>query len=124
MYMFSEQESKDFLELQIKAAKLRLQHIQGEKEFIDSIGKESSEAERIGIEKRRRELLYQLELEGAKIEAEYVEKYRSTVSSIWGGLGGVYTGGVFENCIICEKCVTATCLNCVACASCVTWVSI
>ncbi len=122
--ILSDQERKDFHELQVRAANLRLKKIDSEKEFIESIGKEYSEAECKEIEKKRRRILHELELEGAKIELEYVEKYRSKLFRISGGrLGGVSGGGVFESCIICEKCVTAQCLNCVACASCVTWVS-
>ncbi len=124
--IFSEENQKNFLDLQVRAAKLRIHHIESEKEFIEAIGKEYSEAERLEIEKRRRAILYQLELEGAKIEAEYVEKYRSTLARISGGvgLGGISTGGLFGICIVCEKCVTAACLSCIACSSCVTWSAI
>ena len=115
--ILSDQERKDFHELQLRAANLRQKKIDGEKDFLDSIGKEHSQAECVEIEKKRRKILHDLESEGAKIETEYIEKYRSKIiGTPFGGLGGLQ---IFGSCIICEKCVTSTCLNCTACSSCV-----
>jgi hypothetical protein len=115
--ILNDEERKSFQELQVRAVNLRLKKTNSEKEFIDLIGKEHSQEECREIELRRRKILHELELEGAKIEVEYVEKYRSKVlGTSFGNIGDLQ---LFGTCIVCEKCITATCLNCTACSSCV-----
>ena len=116
--ILSDAERKDFQELQVRAATLRLKNTTSEKEFIDLLGKDHSQEECTQIELRRRKILHELELEAAKIELEYVEKYRSKIAGTSFGQIGNFT--LFGTCIICEICITTTCLGCTACSSCVT----
>jgi hypothetical protein len=107
-------------DLQVRAAELRIAKVKAEKEAIDSIGKELSLQEKAAIEKRRQEILYQLELEGALIEKEFVETYRSRLA----GLPGKYPGLTLDANAWCPfNCTTciSSCTNCVSpCPNCVT----
>lgn len=111
-------EESSLAKLQVRAADLRIAKIKAEKEFIDVMGKEASPEELAAIEKRRRLIRYQLELEGAEIEREFVEKYRSRLA----GLATKFPGLGLEaglGCPFCQTCVT-TCLECVtSCTHCV-----
>ena len=118
----TDEERKSFHNLQIQAAKMRVKKIKAEEEFIKYVGEDLSREECIEIEKKRRKILHELEVEGADIELEYVAKYRNKLSGFQiGGIGGLHA---FGTCIICEKCITSTCLDCTACSSCVTISSI
>ena len=110
--------------LAVRAADLRIAKIKGEKEFIETMGKELSPEEKAAIEKKRREIFYQLELEGAQIEREFAEKYRSRMAELglrYPGLDLSTVGNFFcDICITsCAVCVTS-CTHCIECTSCVT----
>jgi len=115
--ILSNEERKGFIDLQLKAANLRLKKVKSEREFLELMGKKHSHEECLEIEKRRRNLLHELELEGAEIEAEYIEKYRSKILDISVDHPGQFQ--IFGKCIICSECITTTCLDCTACSSCV-----
>ena len=116
---FSKEESSAIIEIQLRAANLRVAKVKAEKEFIDVLGSEISPEEMAVIQKKRHAILYQLELEGAEIERDFIEKYRSKLAGLvirYPGLGGLEgTTG----CPFCTTCVTS-CLECVtSCTSCV-----
>ena len=106
------------IDLQLRAAALRISKIKAEKEFIDARGKEVTPEEKAAIQKRRHLILYQLELEGAEIEHDFIEKYRSKIAGLsvrYPGLGLEGTTG----CPFCTTCITS-CLQCVtSCTACV-----
>lgn len=126
--MFSSEKSP-LTDLMVRAADLRLNKAKAEKEAIDAIGKDLSPEEKAAIEKKRREIFYQLEVEGAAIEKEFAEKYRAMLIrwglSNWGLGGGLHTleGCTFfcQNCYTsCTQCVTS-CTQCISpCPVCVT----
>lgn len=104
-------------ELYLQALNLRMERIEAQKEFLQ-IPKTTEEKE--AVEQKQREILYQLELEGARLEREFLTSYRRKIIDIGGGpiLGG---GGVFEaTCGLgCTQCITP-CINCVTpCTICV-----
>lgn len=105
-------------EIQLRAANLRIAKVKAEKEFIDVRGKEVSPEEKSAIQKRRHLILYQLEMEGAEIEHDFIEKYRSKLA----GLAVRYPGLGLEGatgCPFCTTCITS-CLECVtSCTACV-----
>jgi hypothetical protein len=117
MSEFSRDDSS-IVEIQMRAANLRIAKIKAEKEFIDVIGKEVSPEEVAELKKRRQTILYQLEMEGAEIERDFIEKYRSKLA----GLVIRYPGMGLENalgCPFCDQCVTS-CKECVtSCTGCV-----
>lgn len=111
-------EESSLAKLLVKGAELRISKVKSEKEFISIIGDELSREEKLAMEKKRCEILYQLELEGAEIELEFTEKYRSRLAGLvtrFPGVGLSLEGG----CWFCSTCVTTACLTCVACASCI-----
>ena len=111
-------EESPLIDLQVRAANLRIAKIKAEKEFIDARGKEVTPEEKAAIQKRRHLILYQLELEGAEIEHDFIEKYRSKIA----GLAVRYPGLGLEGatgCPFCTTCITS-CLQCVtSCTACV-----
>jgi len=117
---FSSKEESAIVEIQLRAANLRLAKVKAEKEFLDARGTEVTPEQMAAIEKRRKEVLYQLELEGAEIEKDFIEKYRAKLAGLvirypWGGLGLEGTAG----CPFCTQCVTS-CTECVtSCTACV-----
>ena len=120
--ILSDEERKGLHELQLRAANLKLKKIEGEKEFVEAAGKERSQAECLEIERKRRKIIHELELEGAKINQEFLEKYRQKiVGTPFGHHGDLQ---ISDWCIICKDCVTATCLNCTVCHNCVTFSSL
>lgn len=114
----SSREESAIAEIQLRAANLRVAKVKAEKEFIDLLGKEFTPEQAAEIQKRRNIILYQLELEGAEIERDFIERYRSKLV----GLGIRYPGLGLENisgCPFCTTCVTS-CLECVtSCTACV-----
>ena len=121
----SSSERSSLTDLLVKAADLRIAKVKAEKEAIESMGKELSQEEKGAIEKKRREIFYQLELEGAEIEREFAEKYRSKLAELGLKYPGLDLSGTVGNffcdpCIACATCVTA-CIQCVsACPICIT----
>jgi hypothetical protein len=120
---FSSKEESAIVEIQIRAANLRVQKVKAEKEFLDLLGTEISPEEMAAIQKKRLAILYQLELEGAEIEKEFVEKYRAKLAGLmvrypgWGRWGGGLEGT--QGCPFCTQCVTS-CTECVtSCTACV-----
>lgn len=117
MSEFNKEESP-IVEIQIRAANLRIAKVKAEKEFIDMVGKDVTPEEVSELQKKRYQILYQLELEGAEIERDFVEKYRARIA----GLGIRYPGWGLENtlgCPFCTTCITS-CLQCVtSCTGCV-----
>ena len=61
--------------IQTRGANLRIAKVKAEKEFLDVLGKgeELSPAKKAALQKKRNATLYQLELEGAEIERDFVE---------------------------------------------------
>ena len=118
MSEMSSKEESALIEIQLRAANLRLAKVKAEKEFLDLRGKEVTPEQASEIQKRRHAILYQLELEGAEIEKDFIEKYRSKLA----GLGVRYPGLGLDNisgCPFCTTCVTS-CLECVtSCTACV-----
>lgn len=114
----SNRDESAIIEIQLRAANLRIAKIKAEKEFIDLRGQEFTPEQASEIQKRRHTILYQLELEGAEIERDFIEKYRSKLA----GLGIRYPGLDLENvsgCPFCTTCITS-CLQCVtSCTACV-----
>ena len=112
----SSREESAIIEIQLRAANLRIAKIKAEKEFIDLRGKEFTPEQAAEVQKRRHTILYQLELEGAEIERDFIEKYRSKLA----GLGIHYPGlDLVSGCPFCTTCVTS-CLECVtSCTACV-----
>jgi hypothetical protein len=112
------EEESAITEIQLRAANLRIAKVKAEKEFIDARGKEVTPEEKAAIQKKRHQILYQLELEGAEIEREFIEKYRSKLA----GLSVRYPGLNLEGaagCPFCTTCITS-CLECVtSCTACV-----
>ena len=107
------------IKLQMRAADLRLARVNAEKELIETLGKELSEGEKAAIEKRRREILYQLEVEGAAIEREFVEKYRGRLAGIMINVAGLRFEATV-GCPFCQTCITS-CRDCVtSCTHCIT----
>jgi hypothetical protein len=103
-----------------RSAELRISRVNAEKEFIKARGRELSKEEQVALERKRHEILYQLELEGAEIEREFTEKYRSRLAGLGNRFPGLGGGGLSFGChIACETCVTSACLTCVACATCI-----
>jgi len=119
---FSKEESA-IIEIQLRAANLRVSKFKAEKEFLDARGTEVSPEQMAAIEKKRKEILYQLEVEGAEIERDFIEKYRAKVAGLvirypWGGAGGITVEGT-AGCPFCTQCVTS-CTECVtSCTACV-----
>ena len=106
-------------DLLIRSADLRIAKIKAEKEAIEVMGKELSLEEKAAVQKRRYEILYQLELEGATIEREFVEKYRSKLARLsirYPGLGIDVAAWCPGSCHVC----ISSCSECVACAHCIT----
>ena len=115
----SSSERSPLTDLQVRAADLRIAKVKAEKEAIESMGKELSQEEKGAIEKKRREIFYQLELEGAAIERDFVEKYRGSLAELLTkhpGLNLDANAWCPFNCTtcisLCRSCVTL-CTNCV-----------
>ena len=103
-----------------RSAELRVSRVKAEKDFIKARGEDLSEQERVALERKRYEILYQLELEGAEIEREFTEKYRTRLAGLANRFPGLGGGSLALGChIACETCVTSSCLTCVACAVCI-----
>lgn len=114
---FEDPSLKNLLE---RSAELRISRVKAEKDFIKARGEDLSKEEQVALERKRYEILYQLELEGAEIEREFTEKYRSRLAELGNRFPGLGGGGLSLGChIACETCVTSACLTCVACASCI-----
>jgi hypothetical protein len=115
----SSNERSLLIDLQVRAADLRIAKVKAEKEAIETMGKDLSPEEKAAIEKRRREILYQLELEGAAIEREFVEKYRGSLAELlikYPGLSLDANAWCPFNCTTC----ISSCTNCLTCTNCVT----
>jgi hypothetical protein len=111
-------EDSSLIKLEAKAAKLKIDKIKSEKEFIDVRGKELSSEEKAAIQKRRHLILFQLELEGAEIERELVVAYRRRLERLgmhFPGLGLETVNG----CPFCSNCVTSCTLCVTSCTACV-----
>ncbi|UFS68617.1 hypothetical protein LPW11_11920 [Geomonas sp. RF6] len=115
---FRDRELSAIVEIQVRAANLRVAKVKAEKEFIELQGKEVTPEEKAAIEKKHRMILYQLELEGAEIERDFVEKYRSKIAGLSVRYPGLSIDGV-SGCPFCTTCITS-CLQCVTnCTACV-----
>jgi hypothetical protein len=105
-----------------RSAELRVARVKAEREFLHSRGERETltKEQQAALEKKRQEVLYQLELEGADIEREFTEKYRARLAGLGNRFPGLGGGGLSLGChIACESCITSSCLTCVACASCI-----
>jgi hypothetical protein len=106
--------------LQVRAADLRIAKVKAEKEFIETMGKELSDKEKAALEKKRREILYQLEMEGAVIEREFVEKYRSRLAGLSINFPGLSLDANAWCPFNCTTCISS-CPTCVtSCTHCIT----
>jgi hypothetical protein len=118
MSELSSKEESAIIEIQLRAANLRIAKVKAEKEFLDVLGSDISPEQAAAIQKKRQAILYQLELEGAEIERDFIEKYRSRLAGLiirYPGLGLEGTLG----CPFCTQCVTS-CTECVtSCTACV-----
>jgi hypothetical protein len=110
-------------ELHVRAVELRMAKLQGEKDLLRAPTPTKPE-EKAELESRRRETLYNLAVEGAKIEHDFVALYRGRVSdALGGGLGtlGCLTVGPdgLPTChIFCQLCVTSCTLCVTGCTYC------
>lgn len=103
-----------------RSAELRLARVKAEREFLKARGESLSKEEQAAIERKRSEILYQLELEGAEIEREFAEKYRARLAGLANRFPGLVGGGLAAGChVFCDTCITSACMTCVACASCI-----
>ena len=106
-------------DLQVRAKDLRIAKVKAEKEAIEAMGKELSQEEKGAIEKKRREILYQLELEGAVIEREFVERYRGRLAELLAKYPGLSLDANAWCPFNCTTCISS-CRNCVSpCTNCV-----
>jgi hypothetical protein len=119
-------EHSPLTDLQRRAADLRIAKVKAEKKAIESIGKDLSQEEKAAIEKKRREISYQLELEGAEIEREFAEKYRSELAELGLKYPGLDLSGTAGN-FFCDICITScaycltSCTHCISsCTNCIT----
>jgi tartrate dehydratase alpha subunit/fumarate hydratase class I-like protein len=118
--MSKDTEDPVLTELLERSADLRLSRVKAEREFLKARGEALSKEEQAALEKKRHEILYQLELEGAEIERDFTEKYRARLAGLGSRFPGLGGGGLSLGChIACESCITSSCLTCVACASCI-----
>jgi hypothetical protein len=118
MSELSSKEESAIIEIQVRAANLRVAKVKAEKEFLEVLGSEISPEQMAAIQKKRQAILYQLELEGAEIERDFVEKYRSRLAGLFIRYPGLGTEGTF-GCPFCTQCVTS-CTECVtSCTACV-----
>ena len=116
----SNREDSALTELLERSAHLRVRRVQAEREFLRARAETLSREEQLARERKRHEILLQLELEGAEIEQEFTEKYRTRLAGLGNRFPGLGAGGVSLGChIACETCVTSACLTCVACAVCI-----
>jgi hypothetical protein len=121
MSEFSSKEESAIIEIQLRAANLRVAKVKAEKEFLDAQGSEISPEQMAALQKRRHDILYQLELEGAEIERDFVEKYRSRLAGLmirYPGLGGLGLDGV-SGCPFCTQCVTSCTVCVTSCTACI-----
>jgi len=117
MSEFSKEESA-ITEIQLRAANLRIEKVKAEKEFLDALGTEITPEQMAALQKKRHAVLYQLELEGAEIERDFIEKYRAKLAGLIIRYPGLGLGGI-EGCPFCTACVTS-CTECVtSCTACI-----
>lgn len=113
-------EESPLIDLFERSGQLRISRLKAEKEFITARGDDLSKEEQIALEKKRSEILYKLELEGAEIEQEFTEKYRTKFARLADRFPGLGGGRLSLSCMVaCETCWTSSCLTCVACAVCI-----
>jgi len=70
------------------------------------------------LQKRRHDILYQLELEGAEIERDFIEKYRSRLAGLVIRYPGLGLDGV-SGCPFCTQCVTSCTVCVTSCTACI-----
>jgi hypothetical protein len=129
----SSDQSKGSSDLLLRVLDLRQARIEGEKDIL-RVQAPTTEEERAELESRRRETLYALEMEGAKLEREFVSMYRGRLLDTFGDVGafgGLTVGGSgpdLPTChVACQICITSctfcvtNCTHCISsCPQCVT----
>jgi hypothetical protein len=110
-------------DLLVRALDLRIARIESERDVL-RVQVPTSEDERAELESRRNQTLYDLEIEGARIERDFVTSFRGRLIDILGGSaagGGLEVGPALPTChLACQICVTSCTLCVTSCTYCIT----
>ena len=100
------------VDLELRAADLRIAWRKSQKDWLDKVQKEHFPEEK----RPRGEIIIQLELEKAAINREFLERYRNELTEIAEASPELYES-LRSGCWFCAKDCTVYCPTCVGCVS-------